>query len=123
MIERLSKCWREAAIIVAVAAVAWQFWEVKADAKDAKDISKQLTEIAAQNQKMITGLGDKLDVLFQLGHISRDMLEDLRMLPTEPLDSLGNPHEKWHLVGKDCVYLIEIPASCDAAISRIPKLE
>ena len=78
-------------------------------------------ELLRQTATLAKGIADKLDLLLQLGYISKEDFSRLKDLPKSPLDKNGKKNSQFYILDEERgeIYLIKMPDSCQYEIKTI----
>lgn len=120
MKDWIVKEWRFWATIGTGVAVIWTALNTYSMASDAVQQSKDNAAMITQVAMLAREVNSQLDLLVKMGAISKQTWEDLRMVPTKPFDSLGQPVAEWYLVGDGAIYLVKAKPDCLPTIVQIP---
>jgi hypothetical protein len=112
--------WKFLTTIGAVVCLIWMALNVRSMASDALQKSDNNAAAIAQVAMLAREVNSQLDLLVKMGAISKQTWEDLRMVPTKPYDSAGQPVPEWYLVGDGAIYLVKAKPDCLPTIVQIP---
>lgn len=112
MLEKLKTFKELIAIVVFAFGFAFWLWSIEAKAENADKQSKINAQTNLELARIANKASSDLDLMFKLGHITKQHFEDLRMLPTTPQDENGNQNPEWYLIADTDIYLIKSLDSC-----------